>query len=90
MWLLLVILISANYLELGLNLIYSQVDFMIFFFHIWRFILRFIQESVSYGFKFKSHENLDVLLGEIFERFKSLINEKLAVVIVQHLLGDIS
>ena len=63
---------------------------MIFFFQIWRFVQRFIQETVSYGFKFKSHENLDVFLGEIFERFKSLVDEKLAVVVVQRFLGDIS
>ena len=90
MWLLLVVLISEYYLELGLNLIYSQVYFMIFFFQIWKFILRLIQETVSKGFKFKSHENQDVLLGEIFELFKRLVDEKLAVVVVQRLLGDFS
>ena len=90
MWLLLVVLISEYYLELGLNLINSQVYFMIFFFQIWKFILRLIQETVSKSFKFKSHENLDVLLGEIFELFKRLVDEKLAVVAVQYLFRNIS
>ena len=89
MWLLLVVLISEYYLELGLNLINSQVYFMIFFFQIWKFILRLIQETVSKSFKFKSHENLDVLLGEIFELFKRLVDEKLAVVAVQYLFRNI-
>ena len=45
-----------------------------------------MQQTVAEGFKFKAHENLDVLLGKIFEGLKSLVVQKLVVVVVQHFL----